>query len=486
MVAGALLHSLTNHLASIGYHCVIACLEIFTVQPVLLWFRRNLRLSDNAALIAAAESGRPIIPVYILDDQDIGGASRWWLHHSLLRLNSSLQQLGSSLIFRSGSAHEELSKLARQTGAAALYFAKRYEPLSRRQEVDVLSSLQARLDVHAFDDSLLHRPDQVFTGSGTPYRVFTPFWRAASAVGEPPTPRRVPKSIEFASQSLESLQLSQLNLLATESDWAQGLRDTWVPGESSGLDRIDDIESVVRDYDRHRDRPDLDGTSRLSPHLHFGEVSSRQVWHATHRFSIHLRNASGAAALLRQLYWRDFSTYLLFHFPSLPDKPLRTEFERFPWSGNNSHLHAWQRGMTGYPIVDAGMRQLRQTGWMHNRVRMIAASFLIKDLLIPWQTGAAWFLDNLVDADLASNSASWQWVAGSGTDAAPYFRIFNPTLQGKKFDPSGQYIRQWIPELTDTTKSEYPMPIVDHGMARQEALVAYRSIKGIQTSKLAP
>jgi deoxyribodipyrimidine photo-lyase len=235
---------------------------------------------------------------------------------------------------------------------------------------------------------------------------------------------------------------------------------------------------VVRDYDQHRDRPDLDATSRLSPHLHFGEVSVRQVWHATHRFSIRLRNASGANALL--------STYLIFHFPTLPDKPLRTEFEGFPWSGNKSQLRAWQRGLTGYPIVDAGMRQLRQTGWMHNRVRMIAASFLVKDLLIPWQIGAAWFVDNLVDADLANNSASWQWVAGCGSDAAPYFRIFNPMLQGKKFDPHGHYVRRWVQELTDGAQSEYPMPIVDHAAARQRALEAYRSIKGMRTSKLAP
>jgi deoxyribodipyrimidine photo-lyase len=456
------------------------------MRPVLLWFRRNLRLSDNAALIAAAESGRPIIPVYIHDDEDIGGASRWWLHHSLVSLDRDLRQMGSSLVLRAGCPDEELSKLARQSGASALNFAKRYEPLSRRQEAEVLSSLQARLDVNAFDDSLLHRPERLLTGSGTPYRVFTPFWKAASAVGDPPAPRPVPRSIEFASHSLESLRLPHLNLLPTEPDWAQGLRDTWVAGESGGLDRIDDVESVVRDYDRHRDRPDLDATSRLSPHLHFGEVSARQVWHATHRFSLHLRNASGAVALLRQLYWRDFSTYLLIHFPSLPDKPLRTEFEQFPWSGNKSQLRAWQRGLTGYPIVDAGMRQLRQTGWMHNRVRMIAASFLVKDLLIPWQIGAAWFLDNLVDADLANNSASWQWVAGCGSDAAPYFRIFNPTLQGRKFDPHGHYVRRWVQESTDGAQSEFPMPIVDHAAARQRALEAYRSIKGMRISKLAP
>lgn len=350
----------------------------------------------------------------------------------------------------------------------------------------MLSSLQARLDIHAFDDSLLHLPERLLTRNGTPYRVFTPFWKAASAIGELPAPLPAPESIQFATHSLVSSRLADLDLLPTASDWAQGLRDTWVPGESSGLNRIDDLESKVQDYDEHRDRPDLDATSRLSPHLHFGEVSVRQVWHAAHRLSLQVRNANGAIALIRQLYWRDFSSSLLVHFPTLPDKPLRTEFEDFRWSGNTAQLRAWQRGMTGFAIVDAGMRQLRQTGWMHNRVRMIVASFLVKDLLIPWQTGAAWFLDNLVDADVASNSASWQWVAGCGADAAPYFRVFNPILQGRKFDPHGHYVRRWVPELTDGAQSEYPLPIVDHGAARKRALEAYRSIKGMRTAKLAP
>ncbi len=456
------------------------------MRPVLLWFRRNLRLSDNAALIAAAESGCPIIPVYILDDQDIGGASRWWLHHSLTSLDCDLQLLGAPLVLRSGAPDEALSELAMQSGASTLYFTKRYEPLSRRQETNVLSMLETSLDIHAFDDSLLHPPERLLTNNGTPYRVFTPFWKAANAIGDPPDPRPVPESINFATHSLASLQLADLKLLPTGHDWAEGLRDTWVPGESSGLDRIDDLESVVPDYDRNRDRPDLDATSRLSPHLHFGEVSVRHVWHAAQQLSIRLRNANGAVALIRQLYWRDFSAALIFHFPTLPDKPLHNEFEDFPWSGNESQLRAWQRGMTGYPIVDAGMRQLRQTGWIHNRVRMIAASFLVKDLLIPWQSGAAWFLDNLVDADLANNSASWQWVAGCGTDTAPYIRVFNPTLQTGKFDPHSDYIHRWVPELTEMACSGYPRPIVDHGAARRSALEAYHSIRGMRTSKLAP
>jgi len=456
------------------------------MQPVILWFRRNLRLSDNAALIAAAASGRPVIPVYILDEQDLGGASRWWLHHSLASLDTDLRQKGTSLVLRSGSPEEELDKLVLQTGATDLYYAKRYEPLARRQEADVDACLQARLDIHAFDDSLLNHPERVMTGSGTPYRIFTPFWKSSVAVGDPPPPQPVPDKVGLASHSLDSLSLSGLNLLPAEPDWAQGLRDTWEPGESHGLRRIDDIEEIARDYDRSRDRPDLDATSRLSPYLHFGEVSIRQVWHSLHQLELQGRSTPGTASLRRQLYWRDFSTYMLYHFPTMPDEPLRPEFGRFPWSGTESQLRAWQRGMTGYPIVDAGMRQLWHTGWMHNRVRMIVASFLVKDLLVPWQAGAAWFLDTLVDADLANNSASWQWVAGCGADAAPYFRIFNPTLQGKKFDPHGRYVRRWIPELSGKGETEYPAPIVDHGVARQRALEAYGLIKGMRTSKLAP
>jgi deoxyribodipyrimidine photo-lyase len=456
------------------------------VQPVLLWFRRNLRLSDNAALTAAAASGRPVIPVYIFDEEDIGGASRWWLHHSLASLDRDLRQKGTSLVLRSGPPDEELGKLVAQTGATGLYYAKRYEPLARRQEADVDACLQARLDIHAFDDSLLNHPERVMTGSGTPYRIFTPFWKSSVAVGDPPPPQPVPDKVGLASHSLDSLSLSGLNLLPAEPDWAQGLRDTWEPGESHGLRRIDDIEEIARDYDRSRDRPDLDATSRLSPYLHFGEVSIRQVWHSLHQLELQGRSTPGTASLRRQLYWRDFSTYMLYHFPTMPDEPLRPEFGRFPWSGTKSQLRAWQRGMTGYPIVDAGMRQLWHTGWMHNRVRMIVASFLVKDLLVPWQAGAAWFLDTLVDADLANNSASWQWVAGCGADAAPYFRIFNPTLQGKKFDPHGRYVRRWIPELSGKGETEYPAPIVDHGVARQRALEAYGLIKGMRTSKLAP
>ena len=444
------------------------------MPPVLVWFRRNLRLRDNAPLAAAVASGRPVIPVYIADSQDQGGASRWWLHHSLAGLDHALRDRGAKLVLRHGEPTSVLRDLVDQTGAAAIYFTRRYEPAARQQEQTLELQLSDQVDIEPFDDSLLNHPGTVLTKSGTPFKVFTPFWRSAASVGEPPAPEPAPANILFADHSLPSDQLPDLDLLPTQPDWSGGLAETWIPGEAGAHARLDALEGPVRDYAEMRDRPDVEGTSRLSPHLHFGEVSVRQVWHTLRSLQAHGQAEAGADALLRQLYWRDFSTYLLFHYPDLPHTPLRTEFESFPWTDNDDHLRAWQQGRTGYPIVDAGMRQLWTTGWMHNRVRMIVASFLIKDLLIPWQKGADWFLDTLVDADLANNSASWQWVAGCGTDAAPYFRIFNPTLQGEKFDPNGDYVRRWIPELDD----DYPLPIVDHRLARDMALTGYRQIRG--------
>ncbi len=468
------------------------------MAPVILWFRRNLRLRDNAALLAAADSGRPIIPVYISDALDTGGASRWWLHHSLASLDRDLQKHGAPLVVRRGSPVEVLREICARSGAAAVYFARRYEPQCREDEQRLRAGLDERIDLHGYDDSLLHHPAAVLTRSDTPYKVFTPFRKAAAGRGAPPRPEPPPASIAFADHALESLEIADLELLPMAPDWAGGLRETWKPGESGALDRVDALEGVVANYNTQRDRPDLDSTSRLSPHLHFGEISVRQVWHAVRSLEQQLQSSTGAEALLRQLYWRDFSAYLLYHFPALPETPLRAEFERFPWSDNQEHLRAWQRGMTGYPIVDAGMRQLWATGWMHNRVRMIVASFLVKHLLIPWQTGADWFLDTLVDADLANNSASWQWVAGCGADAAPYFRIFNPVTQGKKFDPEGTYVRHYVPELAelpakyihapweapaDVLKDAgvnlgdtYPEPIVELKASRERALAAFKSL----------
>ena len=455
-------------------------------QPLLFWFRRDLRLADNRALTEAAASGQPIIPVYVPDAQDEGGASRWWLHHSLASLDRELRDRGSSLLLRPGKPEQVLPRLASETGADAVYFNRRYEPVSRAQESALEDGLDASVDTFGCHDNLISRPADLQTQSGGYYRVFTPFWKASSALGDPPEPLPVPSSLRFAEHSAESTPLDELRLLPTTPDWAGGLRDTWTPGEPAALELIDDLAPTLRDYAAHRDRPDLDVTSRLSPYLHFGEISPRQVWHGVRRLEAQGQALAGADAFLRQLYWREFSAYLLFHYPELPSAPLRPEFEHFPWLDDDEHLRAWQQGKTGFPIVDAGMRQLWHTGWMHNRVRMIVASFLVKDLMIPWQRGAEWFLDTLVDADLANNSASWQWVAGCGSDAAPYFRVFNPDLQAQKFDPDGDYVRRWIPELSGKSDDAYPDPIVDHAAARERALEAYDVVKGMRASNEAP
>ena len=476
------------------------------MTPAILWFRRDLRTRDNPALLAAAEGGRPIIPVYVVDDLDQGGASRWWLHHSLESLDRSLRPHGSRPVFRNGRPADVLGEIVARTGASDVYFNRRFEPAARRQEADVEQAIAGTCGIHAFDGALLRYPDEPRTLSGKPFKVFTPYWKAATAMGDPDRPGPAPAKLITMDGGLESPDIHELGLLPSKPDWAGGLRATWTPGESGALERLDSAVDIAGSYAELRDRPDREATSRLSPHLHFGELSPRQVWHDV--ASGNTRSGkTGADALLRQLFWREFSTYLLFHFPSLPDTPLRKEFEDFPWVDDRVGFHAWQRGLTGYPIVDAGMRQLWHTGWMHNRVRMIAASFLVKDLLVPWQDGADWFLDTLVDADLANNSASWQWVAGCGTDAAPYFRIFNPVLQGQKFDPLGDYVRRWVPELErlparyihepwtaplDEQKAanmvigeDYPEPIVNHREARDLALTAYRAIRKQDSDRLA-
>jgi deoxyribodipyrimidine photo-lyase len=466
------------------------------MSPVIFWFRRNLRLHDNPALRAAVETGRPILPIYVSDELDEGGASRWWLHHSLASLDAALEDHGSGLVIRSGRPDEVLPRIVEETGSRAVFFSRRYEPVARAQERKLEKVLDGPCELHGFDDSVIRHPRSVMTQAGTPFKVFTPFWKAASGPGEPEKPVPKPPEFETTTSGLDAGSIDGLELLPTAPDWSRGLRETWTPGEEGAFERLDNACSIAGDYDEQRDRPDLEGTSRLSPHLHFGELSPRQVWHDI-RSATSAGGQQGADALLRQLYWRDFSAYLLYHFPHLPDEPLREEFSHFPWTDDADGLKAWQQGHTGYPIVDAGMRQLWATGWMHNRVRMIVASFLVKDLLVHWQAGADWFLDTLVDADLANNSASWQWVAGCGTDAAPYFRIFNPVLQGKKFDPMGDYVRHWVPELArlpvkfiqepwkadiDAQKAanvvigeDYPAPIVDHGAARDLALESYRA-----------
>ncbi len=478
--------------------------------PILLWFRQDLRLADHRALAAAIAAARPIIPVFILDDETpglwkMGGASRWWLHNSLEALASDLEGLGSRLIFRRGSSRDLIIELMKETGADSLHVSRSYEPWARALEEDLAERLQpGGRTLRRFQSALLFEPEAPKTKAGDPFRVFTPFYKACLSFGAPKPPLPRPESSPSAPADWPgSDDLDDWGLLPSRPDWAGGLRAAWEPGEAGAEARLSAfLDEAMTGYSEKRDRPDQTGTSRLSPYLHFGEISPHRCWQAVENrlaAADDARAAPGGRSFLRELVWREFSYHLLFHWPDLPVKAFRPEFENFPWDKNDDALRAWQRGLTGYPIVDAGMRELWQTGWMHNRVRMITASFLIKDLLIPWQDGEAWFWDTLVDADLASNSASWQWVAGSGADAAPYFRVFNPILQGRKFDPKGDYVRRYIPELSELdTKhlhapweapaealatagielgKDYPKPIVDHSKARQRALHAYEAVK---------
>lgn len=473
--------------------------------PAIVWFRRNLRLADNQPLIAALESGCPIVAVYVHDPgHPLGGASAWWLHHSLSALDESLRRHGGSLVIRRGAAASELGEIVAGTGARRVYLSRRYEPYARAEEQALNEGLATDVELHALDDGLLAAPETLTTLSGNPYKLFTPYWKAAARRGDPPQPQPAPQSLSFEPVRT-TLHVDQLRLMPVAPDWSGGLQDTWQPGENGALKQLDVAADNASVYDTQRDRPDFDATSRLSPFLHFGETSPRQVWHALRLTAASSSSSRGVEALLRQLYWREFSSYLLFHFERLPDEPLRPEFEHFPWTNDFALLEAWQKGTTGFPLVDAGMRQLWQTGWMHNRVRMVVASLLVKNLMIDWQTGADWFLDTLIDADLANNSAGWQWVAGCGTDAAPYFRIFNPVLQSKKFDPDGNYIRRWVPELSELpTRNihepwkadgmtqelanvrigvDYPRPIVDLADSRQRALDAYRQVRSLLQSR---
>jgi deoxyribodipyrimidine photo-lyase len=477
-------------------------------RPVLLWFRQDLRLADNPALAAAVVGKVPIVPVYIFDDVTDdpwrpGGASRWWLHQSLTALEKALQQRGSRLVFRIGGAEETLLSLVRETDAGAVSWNRCYEPAAIARDTRIKKILtDAGLDAQSFNAALLHEPWTVKTQQGEPYKVFTPFWRAIRALPKEPVGSTAPKSLRAPDTWPRSHFLADAALLPTKPDWTGGLREAWQPGEAGAKRQLTDfLDERVADYPSGRDRPDRIGTSRLSPHLHFGEIGPRQIWQATMAHAGSSKGSDAAAeSFLREIGWREFTHHLLFHWPTLPDANWKNEFDAFEWRKDASGLRAWQRGLTGYPIVDAGMRELWQTGWMHNRVRMIVASFLIKDLLIDWRAGERWFWDTLVDADLAQNAASWQWVAGSGADAAPYFRIFNPVLQGKKFDPDGAYVRRYVPELAKLptehihapfqapnavlTKAgvklgqTYPAPIVDHAAARDRALEAYKATKG--------
>lgn len=478
------------------------------MSATIVWFRQDLRLQDNPALAAAIKRGGAVLPVYILDDAGdgdwpAGSASRWWLHHSLAALDQSLRERGSRLLLAKGASGKVLSALLRQSGATAVYWNRRYEPAGIARDSTIKMELVASgLEAKSFNAALLFEPHTVKNKSGGPFQVFTPYWRHCLALpveapvklpgGNFPAPAKWPAS----------LALGELDLLPVVK-WDAGLAATWQPGEAAALKQLKKFTgAAMDDYADRRDRPETDGTSALSPHLHFGEIGPRQVWAAVRARSkesgVFPANRGGQV-FLTEVGWREFAHHLLFYFPQTPGKPLREDFSRFPWQKNAKQLRAWQKGLTGYPIVDAGMRQLWATGWMHNRVRMIVASFLVKHLRHSWQEGAAWFWDTLVDADLANNTLGWQWSAGCGADAAPYFRIFNPILQGAKFDPEGHYVRRWVPELSGLPSEfihqpweaplhvlaeakvvlgkVYPQPMVDHGEARVAALAALKSIR---------
>jgi len=460
----------------------------------IVWFRNDLRLADNPALIAALCSGRPVIPVYVLDEETggvrrRGAASCWWLHHSLQSLDAALHRLGSRLILRRGSAEQVVGDLASECEAEVVYWNRVYDCGSRDRETCLKQALfQRGVAAESLKANLLVEPWEVKTLAGGPFKVFTAFWRACQGLPSPSEPLRAPNRLPSPQNWPRGDRLAAWRLLPRAPDWSGGLGASWTPGETGAITRLMAfLDEAVAHYREARDLPAADGTSRLSPHIAFGEVSPRQIW-----WMATARGRSGATEkFLAELGWRDFAYHLLFHFGDLGERNFRPEFDTFPWADDGAVIQAWSRGRTGYPIVDAGMRQLWTTGWMHNRVRMIVASFLTKDLLIDWRVGEKWFWDTLVDADPANNATGWQWVAGSGADAQPYFRIFNPVLQGEKFDPSGEYVRRWVPELAalpagtihrpwtgaGLPAGTYPQPVVDHGAARIRALEAFRSLR---------
>ncbi len=470
----------------------------------IVWFRQDLRTDDNPALAAACEAGA-IVPVYIWSPEEEGGwapggASRVWLHASLAELDKSMARLGAPLVFRRGPSLEVLRALIAETGARAVVWNRRYEPAAVIRDIAIKSHLKAEgIEVRSFNGSLLFEPWEIANREGKPYQVFTPFWNTCLARPEPAPPLAAPSHSVESTWRIDSLSLGELELMP-RIPWEIGIRSAWTPGEAGARKNLERfIEESMSGYSESRDIPGTRGTSRLSPHLHFGEISPRRIWHCIIE-QLDGELGVGAETFLKELGWREFAHHVLHHFPRVPEQPLRVEFEQFPWNVDSKALRLWQRGQTGYPIVDAGMRELWQTGWMHNRVRMIVSSFLTKHLRISWLDGARWFWDTLVDADLANNSLGWQWSAGCGADAAPYFRVFNPMLQGAKFDPKGEYARRWVPELAQlpdkwihrpweapsqvvagagiTLGANYPQPIVDHRVARESALRAFAEFRG--------
>ena len=476
----------------------------------IVWFRQDLRLANNPALSAALDTHECVVPVFIYANNETsdwaqGAASRWWLHHSLESLDKSLRKLGSRLIVRTGDdCFGLILELIEQTKTTHVYWNRLYEPGHIERDKTIKQSLlEQGIEVSSYNSALLYEPWEITKNDGGPFRVFTPFWKACVKNGLPAEQYHAPARLPAVSNRLKSEKPGSLELLP-EIRWDKAFADYWQPGEAGAHDSLDQfLDDGVLHYKDDRDRPDIVGTSRLSPHLHFGEISPRQIVDRTTR-AVDSSSRRGIVthsdAFVREVGWREFAYHLLYHFPYTVDKPLYDRFDKFRWEKNYTRkLRAWQQGQTGIPIVDAGMRELWHTGWMHNRVRMIVASLLTKNMLVPWQEGARWFWDTLVDADLASNTLGWQWTAGCGADAAPYFRIFNPVTQAKKFDPEGHFIRQWLPEiaaLPDKYLAEpwstpadvldehgirlgkdYPKPVIDLKATRERALERYQTMK---------
>ena len=464
-------------------------------NPAIIWFRRDLRLGDNPALYAALRSGKPLILLYIDEinrARPLGGAAKAWQHYSLLLLKASIEAKGGKLILRRGRAVDILNEIIKQTGADEIHWNRRYAAWARAIDEALKTNLKSRgLTVHSHKANLLNEPWERATKTGGFYKVFTPFWRAVCREIEVASPISAPQVLSCFAD-VQSEDLAAWNLLPQDPDWASAIIENYTPGEAGAMDRLTSfLSGPIENYAVQRDRPDdTTGTSKLSPHLAFGEISPRQIWTAAKQCGFN------ADKFLSEIGWREFSYTLLFYNPDLATKNYKPDFDNFPWDSDEAKVEAWRRGQTGYPFVDAGMRELWQTGWQHNRVRMVCASFLIKHLLTDWRVGEAWYWDTLLEADPASNAASWQWVAGSGADASPYFRIFNPFTQGEKFDPNGEYVRKYVPELANlpnkyihqpwTAPAEiltaagvvlgesYPKPIVNHKSARERALAGYK------------
>lgn len=470
-------------------------------------FRNDLRLSDNRAYAAAVSANRPVLPVLILDEsspgiRSMGSAKRWWLHHSILALQSSIGAARGALLLKRGPMSDVVRDLCRSTGAAAVFWNRRYDPAEAAIDAAMKTELRhSGVEAESFDGQLLHEPSRLRTGSGGPFRVYGAFRRALENGPEYRDPVDAPSSPMWSAGQINSDDLTEWNLLPTAPDWAVGFEPHWQPGESGAHARLETlIDDKLGDYSEGRDLMARDLTSGLSPHLANGEITPYQIM-ARLRRALAPEDSEGAAKFRSELIWREFCYHLHFHYPALEAKNYDARFDHFPWRNDEEQFAAWSKGQTGYPIVDAGMRQLWQTGWMHNRVRMIVASFLTKHLLIDWREGERWFWDTLVDADSASNPANWQWVAGSGADAAPFFRIFNPVLQGERFDPEGEYVRRFVPELAGLDRrfvhapwkapdaelqragvklgQTYPVSMVDHQAARDRALSAFSAIRRI-------